>query len=298
MQNESVEIDPFGCPYCGGPVNGRELRCDHCGRSVEVRQRKRVEWGSSVWLLVLFLVLGAVAWLVGYFVSQMPTMDQLPQWTRQIGLQLLVGSALYTPEGIQGDLAEFAMILTTLNYVLAVLCVVAVAGLALRSRVVYFCSFLLLGLMVLATGVGLLTGLTGWLPGLLRMGLLAFTAKWLADSSMVFEWQAREYHADVDRGLRSDPDYYGRGKRYYEMGMWAKAAAHWSVAAQLAPNRVAYHVSLAKAYCRMGYPTAAWAEADKALALDPADKGLAAFRDSLAGMEETIDHRPRGPAVL
>jgi tetratricopeptide (TPR) repeat protein len=150
---------------------------------------------------------------------------------------------------------------------------------------VYFGSFLLMGLMVLATGIGLLMGLAGWLPALLRLGLVLLTTKWLADSSSVFEWQTRQYSADLDQDLRTDLDYYSRGKRYSEMGMWAKAAAHWRVAVVLAPNKVAYHVALANAYRRMDYPAAAVAEADQALALAPDDTGLRAFRNSLANLE-------------
>jgi tetratricopeptide (TPR) repeat protein len=280
-----VEIDSFGCPYCGGPVSGEEPRCEHCGRLVEIRQRKQPGWGPLSWLLILFLLQGVAAWLQGYFVSQVVTMGQLPQWTSEIGLQLVVGSAWYTPGSIQDDLVDFAHLVTLLNYAMAGLCIAAAAGLALKIRLVYFGSFLLMGLMVLATGIGLLMGLAGWLPALLRLGLVLLTTKWLADSSSVFEWQTRQYSADLDQDLRTDLDYYSRGKRYSEMGMWAKAAAHWRVAVLLAPNKVAYHVALANAYRRMDYPAAAVAEADQALTLAPDDTGLRAFRNSLVNLE-------------
>ena len=280
-----VEIDPFGCPYCAGPVGGEGPRCEHCGRLVEIRQRKRPGWGSSGWLLVLILMLGAAAWLQGYFVSQAGTIDQLPEWTRRIGVQFVVGRALYNPQGIGDDLAEAARVLTSFDYLLAGLSVVAVAGLALKLRLVYFGSFLLMGLMVLATGVGLLMGFTGLLPALLRLGLVALTTRWLAESSSIFEWQTRQYSAALDPDLRTDLDYYSRGKRYSEMGMWAKAAAHWRVAVLLAPGKVPYRVALANAFRRMDYAAAARAEIEQALEIAPGDPELQAFRTSLATLE-------------
>jgi tetratricopeptide (TPR) repeat protein len=280
-----VEIDPFGCPFCAGPVGGEGPRCEHCGRLVEIRQRKRPDWGSSGWLLVLILMLGAVAWLQGYFVSQAGTIDQLPEWTRKIGLQLVFGPALYNPEGIEGDRTEAARVLTSFDYLLAGLSAVAAAGLALKIRLVYFGSFLLMGLMVLATGVGLLIGFLGLLPALLRLGLVALTTRWLAESSSIFEWQTRHYSASPDPDLRTDLDYYSRGKRYSEMGMWAKAAAHWQVAVLLAPDKVPYRVALASAYRRMDYTAAARAEVEQALELAPDDIDLQAFRTSLATLE-------------
>ncbi|MGD8398545.1 MAG: tetratricopeptide repeat protein, partial [Anaerolineae bacterium] len=63
---------------------------------------------------------------------------------------------------------------------------------------------------------------------------------------------------------------------------WAKAAAHWKVAGQLAPGNAAYHVALANAYLEMGRPDAALATANRAVARDPDDARLRAFREVLA----------------
>jgi hypothetical protein len=67
--------------------------------------------------------------------------------------------------------------------------------------------------------------------------------------------------------------------------MWAKAAAHWQVAVRLEPNEVQYRADLANAYVKMGYPAAGLVEADKALAMEPENKELRTFRDSLAQWE-------------
>jgi tetratricopeptide (TPR) repeat protein len=159
-------------------------------------------------------------------------------------------------------------------------------GLALRSRIIYFASFFLLILMVAAAVAGLLTGLGGWVPAILLFGLVAFAAKWLADMAPAFEWQTRTYRADLDRGLKTHVDYFNRGQQYAGMEMWAKAAAHWRIATQLASGQPQYHGALAKALAQLEYPAAARAAADRALALDPGDRALRAFRDSLAEMEE------------
>jgi predicted nucleic acid-binding Zn ribbon protein len=287
MQNERIEIDPFGCPYCGGPVSIEASRCDDCGRSVELREQRRAGWKQLKWLLVLFVLLALAAWLQGYFVSQMATWGPLPDWTRRLGLHLLTGPLPYRPEGIQGDMVDLAQFITLLNYLLVPLCLVAMVGLVLRSRVAYFGSFLLMGLMVLVTVVGLLTELTGWLPALLRLGLVALSTQWLAESSAAFEWQTRKYNASIDRPLKTSMDYYARGKRYSEMGMWAKAAAHWQVATRLAPDRVPYRVALAGAYLRMDDRAAARAELDGALTLASDDEELHTLRGLLAEVEET-----------
>ena len=282
-----VEIDPFGCPYCGGSVTGEEARCDDCHRLVTVRDRKRAGAAGLGWLALSFLLLGAATWLEGFLVSQSVEIGPLPQWLSQTAVRWMVGAALLSPEGIPGSLTNAADLVTLINMLLAGLCVLAAAGLALRSRAVYFGSFLLAGVLVIAIGAGLLTQLTGWLPALFRLGLLTLVVKWLVDSATAFEWETRRYDADVDQDLRTDLDYYDRGQYYYEMGMWAKAAAHWKVATRLAPNQAQYHVSLAKAYAKMGYLAAAQAETDKAGTLAPEDEDLRTWRDSLSELEES-----------
>ena len=262
QRSTHVEIDPFGCPYCGGSVSGEEPVCDHCRRLVTLRYRKRDDWAWVGWLALFFLLLGLAAWLEGYFVAQVVPMKELPQWLGDTAIRYLVGAALFEPGGVRGDLAEFAGIVTLVNYVFAGLCLVAAGGLALRSRVAYFGSLILIGLLVVITGVGLLAQLTGWIPAVLRLGLIALCARWLIDSAPAFEWETRSYNADLDQGLKTDMDYYVQGQHYREKGMWAKAAAHWQVAARLAPGQVQYRVALANAYLKMGYPSAALAEAD------------------------------------
>jgi tetratricopeptide (TPR) repeat protein len=281
----NVVIEPFGCPYCGGSVSGGGPRCDHCRRLVEVRYRKRTTGVGLGWLVLFFVLQGATAWLEGFLLRQLVEIGHLPEWLTESAVRFLIGGALFSPGGIPGDLAALADTVILINLVVGGLCVVTAVGLALHSRAVYFGSCLLAGLLVVATGVGLLTQLTGWLPAFFRLGLVAVSIKWLIDSAPAFEWETRRYDADVDQELKKDLDYYNRGQRYREMGMWAKAAAHWKVAVQLAPSQVKYRAALAGAYARMGYPAAALAEADKALARAPDDNELLAFRNSLAELE-------------
>ncbi len=276
-----VEIDPFGCPYCGGPVGSGEPRCDHCGRSVEVRLRRRPGGAEVVRVAIFVFLLGIATWLEAYLVSEVVSAEPFPEWVSRSALHLAIGRASFSPEGITDDLANLAQLLTLVHNILAGLCVVVAAGLALKSKVAYTGSFVLAGLLVATSLAGLVTGLTGWLPTFLVAGLVAITVKWLADSAMAFEWQTRHYDASLDRNLRDGVDFYHRGQRYGEMGMWAKAAAHWQVATQLAPDQAHYHLALAKAYAQMDYPTAAVAETDKVLAVSPGDLRAQAFRDSL-----------------
>ena len=281
-----VEIDPFGCPYCGGPVGGEKPHCEHCGRSVEVRLRRRPGGAALARVVVFFVLLGIAAWLEGHLVSEVVSAEPFPEWVSRSALHLAIGQASFSPEGITDDLANLALLLILVHQALAALCVVAAAGLALKSRVAYIGSFVVPVLLVAASLAGLLTGLTGWLPTLLLAGLAAITVKWLADSAIAFEWQTRYYNGSLDRNLRDGVDFYYRGQRYGEMGMWAKAAAHWQVATQLAPDQVHYHLVLAKAYARMDYPDAALAEAERALAIAPGDREAQAFHDSLTSAPE------------
>ena len=214
-------------------------------------------------------------------------LDQLPDWLDQTSFKLVIGTAFFDPEGTGAELAGIAALLTRVQYVLAGLSVVAAVGLALRSRIIYFATFFLLILMVAAPVAGLLTGLSGWVVAILLFGLVAFAARWLADMAPAFEWQTHIYLADLDRGLKTHVDYFNRGQQYTEMEMWAKAAAHWRIATQLAPGRPTYHGALASAFARLKYPAAARAAADQALALDPDDRALRTFRDSLSESEES-----------
>jgi tetratricopeptide (TPR) repeat protein len=281
-----IEIDPYGCPYCGGSVGGEGSHCTHCHRPVLVRQRKRAGSFGLGWLVLSFVLQAAVAGLEGYFVSQLVQLSRLPAWLIQSAVYLLVGSALFTPEGVAGDLAVSGEMVILVNYALALVCLAVAVGMAFRSRVAYFGAFLLAGLLAMATGAGLLTHLTGWVPALVRLALIAVSIKWLVDSAPAFEWQMRRYDASLAHGLKTDLDYHNRGQRYHKMGMWAKAAAHWKIAIQLAPGQVRYYTALASAYARMGYLAAALSETDKALARAPDDEQLHAFRNSLARLEE------------
>jgi tetratricopeptide (TPR) repeat protein len=281
-----VEIDPFGCPYCAGPVGGEKPHCQHCGRSVEVRLQRRPGGTALVRVVVFFSLLGVAAWLEGHLVSEVTSAEPFPEWVSRSALRLAIGQASFSLEGITDDLANLADLLTLIHNVSAALCVATAVGLALRSRLAYICSFVLASLLVAASLAGLLTGLTGWLPVLLLVGLAAITVKWLADIAIAFEWQTRHYNASLDRNLRDGVDFYHRGQRYGEMGMWAKAAAHWQVATQLAPDQAHYHLVLANAYAQMDYPDAAVAEADRALAVAPGDTEAQAFRGSLTSLPE------------
>jgi len=255
---------------------------------VELRLRRRPGGAGLGWLIAFVLVLGIAAWMQGLFLAQiMGNIDQLPEWLDQTIFKLVIGTAFFAPEGIGDDLAEMAALLTKVQYVLAGLSVVTAVGLALRSRVVYLAAFFLLILMVAARVAGLLTGLGGWVPAILLFGLLAFAAKWLADMAPAFEWQTRSYRADLDRGLKTHVDYYNRGQHYAEIEMWAKAAAHWRIAAQLAPGQAQYHAAVANALAHLAYPAAARVAADRALELDPDDGALRALRQSLAEPEES-----------
>jgi predicted nucleic acid-binding Zn ribbon protein len=280
-----VDIDPFGCPFCGGAISEQDDRCSHCDRLVTIRQRKRSGGLWVGWVVLVFLALGALVWLEGFFVAQLGEAEQIQPWLDQTVMRFVAGPALMDPEHAPGDILDAISTLTRINTVLAVLCGISAVGLALKIRAVYFASFVIAGIVAVAAAVGLLTEITGWLPAVFRVGLVAAGLKWLADASPSFEWDTRYYDADTDPDLATDMDYYNRGQKHFEMGMWAKAAAHWEVASQLAPNQVQYHIALANAYARMGYPQAAVDEADRALVLTPDDQKLQAFRDTLSNLE-------------
>ena len=284
---QSVEIDPYGCPYCGGPIVTGPPRCSHCRRSVQLRLRRKPGGTALSWLVVFVLVLGIITWLQGLYLTQMVSTGQLPHWLDHALLKLVLGPAFFSPDGIGDRLAEVASLLTQIHYVLAGLVAVTAAGLALRSRFVYFASFFVLILLAAAPAAELLTGLIGWVSALVIFGLLIFAAAWLADMAPVFEWQTRVYDADVDPGLKTHVDYYNRGQHYAEIDMWAKAATHWKIATQFSTGQALYQAALASAYAHLDAPAAARAAAGRALALAPDDQAVRALCNSLAESEES-----------
>jgi tetratricopeptide (TPR) repeat protein len=284
---QSIEIDPYGCPYCGGPIVTGPPRCIHCGRSVELRMRRKSGGAALRWLVVYLLVLGITSALQGLYLTQMVSSGPPPKWLDQTLFKLVIGPAFFNPDGIGDRLTEVIALLTRVHYVLAALAALTATGLALKSRLVYFASFFLLVLLAAAPAAELLTGLLGWVSGIVILGLLIFAAAWLADLAHAFEWQTRAYNADLDSGPKTHVDYYNRGQHYAQIEMWAKAAAHLRVATQLAPRQALYQATLANAYAHLKRPAAARAAAGRALALAPDDGTVHALLNSLAESEES-----------
>jgi tetratricopeptide (TPR) repeat protein len=277
----TLEFDPYGCPYCGGSVSSNEPRCDNCGRLVELRYRKRSDGQWLGWLAMFVALQGVVGVGEAYFALQVAKIGQLPAWLSASPIKFLIGPAFHLAS-LEPNLDRLGQTLVVMNGVLAALCVALALGLVLRSRTAYFAALFVVGLLAVTAVVGLVVGYSGLLPGLVRLALVAYCFKWLMDAAPAFEWAARRYNPDIDPDLQTDLDYYDQGSRYWDMGMWAKAAAHWQVASRLVPAKVEYHTSLARAYVKLDYMAAALAEADRALAQAPDDAQLRTFRDSLA----------------
>ena len=284
---QSIEINPYGCPYCGGPIVTGPSRCVHCGRSVELRMRRKSGGTALRWLVVYLLVLGIASALQALYLTQMVSSGPPPKWLDQTLFKLIIGPVFFTPDGIGDRLVEVIALLTKVHYVMAGLVTVTAAGLALKSRLVYFASFFVLILLAAAPAAELLTGLLGWVSGIVILGLLIFAAAWLADLAPAFEWQTRAYNADLDSGPKTHVDYYNRGQHYAQIEMWAKAAAHLRVATQLAPRQALYQAALSSAYAHMNLPAAARAAAGRARALAPDDGTVHALLNSLAESEES-----------
>jgi tetratricopeptide (TPR) repeat protein len=277
----TLEFDPYGCPYCGGSVTSDEPRCDNCGRLVELRYQKRSDGQWMGWLALFVALQGIVGVGEAYLASRIAEIGQLPAWLSESPVRFLIGPAFHLAS-VESNLDRLGQTLVIMNGVLAVLCMALALGIVLRSRIAYFAALFVVGLLGVTAVVGLVVGFSGLLPGLVRLGLIAFCFKWLMDAAPAFEWMTRRYYPDIDPDLQTDLDYYDQGSHYWDMGMWAKAAAHWQVAARLVPTKVEYHTALAKAYVKLDYMAAALAEADKALAQAPDDEQLRTFRDSLA----------------
>ena len=277
----TIEFDPYGCPYCGGSVNGEEPRCDNCGRLVELRYRKRSDGQWLGWLAMFVALQGIVGVGEAYLALRVAEIGQLPAWLSESPVRFLIGPAFHLT-GLESNLDRLGQTLVGMNGALAVLCVALTLGIVLRSRVAYFAALVVVGLLAVTAVGGLVVGFSGLLPGLVRLVLIAICLKWLMDVAPAFEWLTRRYSSDIDPDPKTDLDFYDQGSRYWDMGMWAKTAAHWQVASRLMPTKVEYHAALAKTYVKLDYMAAALAEADRALAQAPDDKQLRSFRDSLA----------------
>lgn len=277
----SLEIDPFGCPYCGGAVSTDEPRCNHCHRQIVLHFRKRTEGPWLGWLSLFVAMQAVVAGGQAFAMIQMLDLEQLPLWlNNHPAVMFLLGRAFLVPGGLAADLQPLLTGLIVANVVLAAVGLVLFVGVVLRSRLASYVALLVLGLVVIVAAVGGIFGLVGALPALFQAILAVACFKWLLDSGSAFEWQTRRYNADLDPDLETGMDYYDQGRQYANIGMWAKAAAHWKVATQL-DTRPEFNASLARAYLKLGYQAAALAQAEKAVARAPADEKFRAFRDSL-----------------
>jgi len=254
---------------------------------VELRVRRKPGGAALSWLVVYLLVLGIASALQGLYLAQMVSSGPPPRWLDQTLFKLIIGPAFFNPDGIGDRLVEVIALLTQVHYVMAGLVAVVAVGLALKSRFLYFASFFLLILLAAAPAAELLTGLLGWVSGIVILALLVFAAAWLADMAPAFEWQTRAYNADLDSGPKTHVDYYNRGQHYAQIEMWAKAAAHLRVATQLAPREALYQAALASAYAHLNLPAAARATAGRARALAPDDGTVRSLLDSLAEPEES-----------
>jgi len=256
---------------------------------VELRYRKRSDGQWLGWLAMFVALQGVVGVGEATFASRMAEIGQLPDWLSDSPIKFLIGPAFHLAS-LESNLDRLGQTLVAMNGVLAVLCVALALGLVLRSRTAYFVTLFVVGLLAVTAMVGLVVGFSGLLPGLVRLALVAYCFKWLMDIAPAFEWMTRRYNPDIDPDLQTDLDYYDQGLHYWDMGMWAKAAAHWQVAVRMVPAKVEYHTALARAYVKLDYMAAALVEADKALAQAADDEQLRTFRDSLAKLSTSISH--------
>lgn len=231
------------CAYCAREVAYDERRCPQCKRAL-VCWRFRYDEPSSnlhiLWVLLaglaqLFLInaVGDVASGAGFRLAALHTFLAMV-W---FGL----AAAVY--------FRQFWAYWTAIVLLLVLLFLWLVGALDLIESVLPTAENDVEAMLTGPFLDTLASGLRGLQIG--AMGLALLWAIFLAGPD--FQRDVFQVRAEVDRRLQDGSSLYTEGRRYAQQGKWATAILHWQRAAANEPYNLQYHLSLGKAYARLGF---------------------------------------------
>jgi len=243
--------DPFQCPYCGRPTSADAHRCPHCQGGLVVRVARAASAGAVQLLLLLLGVnlavglLELIAPLLALAAQQNPNQaEALGALGKVLGLTLFLGDYLALS-------AAVAWLLIQILLVRAGLLTAILLGLRERWSLAFYAAGL--GLLAdLLVGLYLLiTGYLGPVAAAANLLLTLVTGGLLFGVANEFAVNAERLMVRPDTRARSALDYYKRGHRYRQQGMWALAVAQWRKAVGLAPQVAVYYKHLGLGYAQI-----------------------------------------------
>ena len=243
--------DPFQCPYCGRPTSADAPRCPHCRGGLVVRVARAASPGA-VQLLLLFLgvnlavgLLELTAPLLALAAQQNPNQaEALGAMGKVLGLSVFLGDYLALSAAVAWRLIQILR-------VRAGLLTAILLGLRERWSLAFYAA--VLGLLAdLLVGLYLLiTGDLGVVAATANVLLTLITGVLLFGVANEFAVNAERLLVRPDTSARSALDFYKRGHRYRQRGMWALAVAQWRKAVGLAPQVPVYYKHLGIGYAQI-----------------------------------------------
>jgi tetratricopeptide (TPR) repeat protein len=284
MRISEAAIEPLLCPYCGAVTGTEDRRCDACDGGLYVRRpRKRDHSVYSLGLVIAWFSLANYVWLaltVYYLLSGLSVAVDASPGVRST-LQVL-GRLLGVEQG-QNPLADLPLApMLLLGVGISFTSLVVAWGLYRRLRLFYALTVGLVLLYPLAIVYQIaIAEAIPW--GGLAIQVLVFLLT-LGLAFMAYEefaWDERRLSAGVDKDVDSHSALYARGREHAALGMWAKAAAHWSKAVALSPGHADYRIALASACINLNQPERAQEHLHEAQRIEPENPQVRHLLESL-----------------
>jgi tetratricopeptide (TPR) repeat protein len=247
--------DPLLCPYCASPTQEDDRRCPMCGGDLWIQVRRREEpswwlWNVVVIQLALTVLLAVLPLVILTFVAYqvIGELNPFPLLPVYMGLS----------SDVAPQVASAALERVPRLYVLAV------AGLALFSLIMLIATYLrwkpvfytLLGQFALLLAGSIVAAALGQYYGIICGGagslvslVMLFIVLQLEDD---FLSDSRRIYYGIGGKVKSGMAMLAQGRSYARQKMWALAVLYLRAAVGRAPEQVAGHVELARAYIHLG----------------------------------------------
>ncbi len=276
--------DEYRCPYCAARTLPEDRKCQVCGGNLWLKQRRREERSTALWILIIVQATNAF-WMASvpfvllvYAAFRVRFRDPMALLNVYLGLPNNV-----PPEVASAVLATVPRLLFFLLSIPCLVSLVIAVGLYMRWRPIFY-------LFVLNCFVEVVLAFASWSlsqgPGLITGGvslgwaMLGFYLIFRIEDDFYLE--ERHVPLLLDREAKHGPALVNRGQVYVRRKMWALAAIHFRKACGLMPGRLDCRLALVAAYIKLkqyGLAATALAEARRTAPGDPQVEEVAALLD-------------------
>jgi tetratricopeptide (TPR) repeat protein len=248
-------IDPLLCPYCASPTQEDNRRCSTCGGDLWVQVRRREEpswwlWNVVVLQLALTVFLAVLPLVILTFVAYrvVGELNPFPLLPAYLGL-----SSDVAPQAASAALEQVPRLYVLAATGLALFSLIMLIATYLRWKPVFYAllgqfALLLAGSIVAAAlgqYYGIICGGAGSLVSLVMLFIvLQLENDFLSDS--------RRIYYGIGGKVKSGMAMLAQGRSYARQKMWALAVLYLRAAVGRAPEQVAGHVELTRAYIHLG----------------------------------------------